>query len=223
MNPFVTLLEKIGDETHWAIGGELPPPAIHASRGEKAPLRNLTIFQKSLKMNDLGVSVAYYGYRYYDPITGRWPSRDPIEEEGGLNLYGFVGNDGVDEWDVLGLAPPDEEVQECVIKIFAGHGLDDSAFDDGNLIDPSDKDKSQLPCNATGPECSGAAILGCNTANYCNIGNPIPGVNGQDKNISMDNLCKEIKSALEAAKEHARSMCNKSPACCTKIKIEVHC
>jgi hypothetical protein len=47
--------------------------------------------------------VADYGYRYYDPLTGRWPSRDPMEEEGGLNLYGFVGNDGVDRVDILGL------------------------------------------------------------------------------------------------------------------------
>jgi len=47
--------------------------------------------------------VAYYGYRYYDPVTGRWPSRDPIEEAGGINLYGFVGNDGVNTADVLGL------------------------------------------------------------------------------------------------------------------------
>jgi uncharacterized protein RhaS with RHS repeats len=47
--------------------------------------------------------VLYYGYRYYDPKTGRWPSRDPIEEQGGLNLYGFVGNDGVNQYDVLGL------------------------------------------------------------------------------------------------------------------------
>jgi RHS repeat-associated protein len=46
--------------------------------------------------------IHYYGYRYYDPNTGRWPSRDPIEEEGGVNLYGFVGNDGVDKIDVLG-------------------------------------------------------------------------------------------------------------------------
>jgi uncharacterized protein RhaS with RHS repeats len=46
--------------------------------------------------------VAYYGYRYYDPLTGRWPSRDPIDERGGLNLYGFVGNDGVAKSDVLG-------------------------------------------------------------------------------------------------------------------------
>lgn len=29
-------------------------------------------------------------------------NRDPIEEEGGHNLYGFVGNDGVNQVDVLG-------------------------------------------------------------------------------------------------------------------------
>jgi uncharacterized protein RhaS with RHS repeats len=45
----------------------------------------------------------YYGYRYYDPATGRWPSRDPIAERGGINLYGFVGNDGIGRIDVLGL------------------------------------------------------------------------------------------------------------------------
>jgi RHS repeat-associated protein len=49
------------------------------------------------------VGVMYYGYRWYDPTTGRWPSRDPIEEGGGLNLYGFVGNDGVYRIDVDGL------------------------------------------------------------------------------------------------------------------------
>jgi len=45
-----------------------------------------------------------YQYRHYDPATGRWPSRDPIEEYGGINLYGFVGNNGVNRWDFLGLA-----------------------------------------------------------------------------------------------------------------------
>ena len=38
-----------------------------------------------------------------DPLTGRWPSRDPIEEDGGENLYGFVGNDGVGRIDVMGM------------------------------------------------------------------------------------------------------------------------
>ena len=46
--------------------------------------------------------VADYAYRYYDPVTGRWPSRDPIEERGGVNLYGFVGNDSVNKIDILG-------------------------------------------------------------------------------------------------------------------------
>ena len=32
-----------------------------------------------------------------------WPSRDPIEEEGGVNLYGFAGNDGVNRFDRIGL------------------------------------------------------------------------------------------------------------------------
>ena len=54
--------------------------------------------------------VAYYGYRYYDPKTGRWPSRDPIGEEGGMNLYGFVGNDGVNWIDFLGLADIQVEI-----------------------------------------------------------------------------------------------------------------
>jgi hypothetical protein len=34
---------------------------------------------------------------------GFWLNRDPIEEEGGINLYGFVGNDPIDEWDAFGL------------------------------------------------------------------------------------------------------------------------
>jgi RHS repeat-associated protein len=45
----------------------------------------------------------YYGYRWYSPSLGRWINRDPIEENGGVNLYGFVGNDGVNALDLLGL------------------------------------------------------------------------------------------------------------------------
>jgi uncharacterized protein RhaS with RHS repeats len=47
----------------------------------------------------------YYGYRFYDPGSGRWLNRDPIGERGGLNLYGMVGNDGVNDFDIDGLSP----------------------------------------------------------------------------------------------------------------------
>ena len=39
----------------------------------------------------------------YDPTVGRWLSRDPIGEDGGINLYGYVFNSPVQKYDPLGL------------------------------------------------------------------------------------------------------------------------
>ncbi|MEO0511224.1 MAG: RHS repeat-associated core domain-containing protein [Verrucomicrobiota bacterium] len=46
----------------------------------------------------------YYGFRYYDPVTGRWPNRDPIGERGGLGVYHFVFNNPISIIDYLGMA-----------------------------------------------------------------------------------------------------------------------
>ena len=51
--------------------------------------------------------LAHTAQAHYDPNIGRWISRDPIEEDGGFNLYGFVGNDGVNNVDYLG--------QDCIV------------------------------------------------------------------------------------------------------------
>jgi RHS repeat-associated protein len=56
-------------------------------------------------------NLLYFGYRWYDPLTGRWPSRDPIEERGGVNLYGMVGNGCVSAVDVLGQVPYREVIK----------------------------------------------------------------------------------------------------------------
>lgn len=61
-----------------------------------------------------GILIFYYGFRYYDPRTGRWPSRDPIWENGGLNIYGMLGNDSVNVWDLLGLKPTAQEICDCI-------------------------------------------------------------------------------------------------------------
>jgi RHS repeat-associated protein len=43
--------------------------------------------------------------RIYNPITGRWDSKDPIGFWGGLNLYGFVGNSPAHMSDPYGFRP----------------------------------------------------------------------------------------------------------------------
>lgn len=48
-----------------------------------------------------GLHAAFH--RWYDADAGRWLSRDPIEEEGGINLYGYVGNSPLTLIDPLGL------------------------------------------------------------------------------------------------------------------------
>lgn len=47
----------------------------------------------------------HYLHRFYAPGLQRWLNRDPISESGGNNLYGFTGNDPVNLYDGLGLAP----------------------------------------------------------------------------------------------------------------------
>lgn len=58
--------------------------------------------QWSSEMNDGKLALVYYNYRYYNPVDGRWINRDPIAEEGGRNLYRFVGNSTISEFDILG-------------------------------------------------------------------------------------------------------------------------
>ena len=51
---------------------------------------------------DADLGLVYYNYRYYSPELGRWLSKDPIGEEGGLNLYLMCGNSVVNVWDKWG-------------------------------------------------------------------------------------------------------------------------
>ena len=59
-------------------------------------------FRFSTKYTDVETGEVNYGMRMYSPTLGRFTNRDPIGEQGGLNLYAFVGNNGVNKWDYLG-------------------------------------------------------------------------------------------------------------------------
>ena len=80
-------------------------------------------YRFSTKPRDVTTGLYYYGYRWYDPVTGRWPSRDPIEESGGINLYGFVGNNGVNAWDYLGMETTIKHYTKCSVANVVTRGL----------------------------------------------------------------------------------------------------
>jgi RHS repeat-associated protein len=69
-------------------------------------------FRFSNKYEDDESGFNYYGYRYYNPDTGRWLSRDPISESGGLNIYAFVWNSIPNVIDYLGMDSYRDEVRE---------------------------------------------------------------------------------------------------------------
>ena len=70
---------------------------------ESGEYAKLNPYRFSTKYADDETGFIDYGHRYYGSLDGRWKSRDPIEEEGGENLYRFLGNNGIDFVDYLGL------------------------------------------------------------------------------------------------------------------------
>ncbi|HET6387549.1 MAG TPA: RHS repeat-associated core domain-containing protein, partial [Armatimonadota bacterium] len=59
-------------------------------------------------------------HRYYDPLKGRFINRDPIGVAGGINLYGFVGNNPVTGADPEGT---DGETSDSNIFVRIGKWL----------------------------------------------------------------------------------------------------
>jgi RHS repeat-associated protein len=81
-------------------------------------------FQFSTKRYDSNTGLNYYGYRFYSPALGRWINRDPIAERGGINLYGFVGNNPINWIDPKGKTFQEFEVALKITLSFTGIGIE---------------------------------------------------------------------------------------------------
>lgn len=60
--------------------------------------------QRLLQCVLLLAALSSFADAYYAPDQGRWLNRDPLEENGGVNLYAYVENDSVNKLDKLGLS-----------------------------------------------------------------------------------------------------------------------
>jgi RHS repeat-associated protein len=68
------------------------------------PASDTQPYRFSTKYTEGSTGLVYYGFRWYDAGKGRWLNRDPIGEDGGVNLQAIVGNNLVQQTDMLGLA-----------------------------------------------------------------------------------------------------------------------
>ncbi|NLB70218.1 MAG: RHS repeat-associated core domain-containing protein [Lentisphaerae bacterium] len=60
-------------------------------------------YRFSSEWHDDQLGCVYYNYRHYNPLDGRWTSRDPIGEEDSDNLFIHTHNCPVYEFDYIGL------------------------------------------------------------------------------------------------------------------------
>lgn len=86
----------------------------------------------STKWFDDETGFGYWGYRYYDPGQGRWINRDPIGENGGLNVYAMLYNSPIDLHDSLGNEPKNRNGEDVG---------DEDGKNNNTQVDNFDKEK----------------------------------------------------------------------------------
>lgn len=182
---------------------------------------------------------------FFDPTAGRWISRDPIGERGGVNLNAFLENAGVTRIDHLGLHELGDDQKpnhaqpdcKCSITIDVAHG--------GMRESGSTQRAASRIENANG--CHRYASVGCGSNklneryNKANIGVPqspgvvIPVNNAETSNSDAletegfnrrdicpaNELIPNVDKAIEAAKAYAPTLC---AACkCKEVTLRVNC
>jgi len=110
-----------GGQRYYIVTDHLGSPrAVTNSAGVIIKKLDYDSFGNVISDSNLGVNIPFgfagglydtdtdlirFGYRDYDPDTGRWTARDPIGFAGGdTNLYGYVFSDPINWTDPLGLA-----------------------------------------------------------------------------------------------------------------------
>jgi len=119
--------------------------------GQWGPLgaANEMLFSSMQRHSFSGLSL--YSFRSYDPNLQRWLNQDPIGEWGGLNLYGFLGNNPINKSDPNG----EFIVPLALLALFvAGEVMDtleaahapeyEPVFGEGNPF-PHDQPRLELP------------------------------------------------------------------------------
>lgn len=192
-------------------------------------------FGFSTKFEEKETGLYYYGFRYYNPSTGRWLSRDPIEEGDGPNMYAFARNNALAYIDPDGRAATQINggtgadpyfttqdaktglevtyINKCNIVIFIGH----------NTTVPQNK--------IVTPPCSASQVYSCGGGAGGNPALPpktIPGATAGPgpSSTTLLPVAEAERLALDAfarAEANLTAECARGRLCCNEIKITIEC
>jgi hypothetical protein len=104
----------------------------------------------------LGVLLAREAQAFYNPSTGRWLSRDQLEEHGGMNVYAADSNDninGIDRDGRVNIYRSQGEVDLCTwVDLLYKLSLDSNPIDDGYIV-------QHLTISEIGDDCDGTRYI----------------------------------------------------------------
>jgi RHS repeat-associated protein len=152
---------------------------------------------------DKETGLYYYRARFYDPMDGRFISKDPIGFKGGdMMLYGYVQNNPINLVDPKGLSSSLPPLISCFKTIWDAYKECGSEYDEA-VAEAYKKldwcEKAQL---------------------YCNVGNSLPSVADIDPKPS-DNQCSVLGRNVPI--DQLRMSCLSSPEVLNLFKQSYTC
>lgn len=146
-------------------------------------------FQFSSKYTDIETGYVYYGRRYYNPALGRFIGRDPKMEKGGLHLYGFLGNNGINRWDYLGM----DGSSDWTTNYLQSLGLDPNANKNSTAVNNNMAQTAWYNATYGKYNSGGGGIM----ANFFN-----PTIGSEDTNFYNVNMTDPATVTLEAVNKN---------------------
>jgi RHS repeat-associated protein len=108
--------------TNGTVAARYAYDAFGATVAQSGDMADAFTHRFSTKPFDAETGIVMYQLRSYSSPIGRWLSRDPITEEGSLNLFVICNNDVINKWDYLGmfLSITDAEITDHFLKLEDG-------------------------------------------------------------------------------------------------------
>ncbi|UDQ99496.1 RHS repeat-associated core domain-containing protein [Lentisphaerota bacterium WC36G] len=147
------------------------------------------VFKFSSEYAEKETGLIYYNYRYYNPSTGKWLKRDPIQEKGGENIYGNSYNNPIVFYDILGLRT-EMSLEDYLKKYFDAHPK--FKENPGNII-YAPWVRKQINRGCVGVVCANTGVIE-NHDNCYKTKQQATDAQGEMKNKCKDKVCPKMFS-----------------------------